>query len=166
MTKPLVPVFLILSVSFLSAGWLQLGIWPVAPILVLLLIAGLWLRSKQKLPAMLNLALFLLVGLTAFGLWRGLDLSLAIVAVLSVLVAWDLEYFSQRLAFASADDGAQLLERDHLLQLGLILSLGLGLSLASLSIHIVSSFEWAVVLAVITFAGIGALVNRLWNREK
>ena len=164
MTKFLTSVFLILSFLLLSTAWLLLGTWLVGLVLIVLLPIVLILL-KRKFPATLNLALTLLVGLAAIGLWRGLNFPLAFASVLCVLAAWDLNRFSQWLEFASAEDGVQRMELQHLLQLGLVLALGLGFSLVSLSIRFAPGFEWAVFLALASFAGIGALVNWLGNRE-
>jgi hypothetical protein len=165
MTKPLIPVLLSLSFLSVAIGWALIATWQVG-LCVFLLLIPILILNKRKFSLTLNLALTLLIGLAAFGLWRGLNFPLAFAAVLCALAAWDLHGFAQRLAFASADDDMQRLERQHLLQLTGILSLGAGLSLLSQMIHVVFNFEWAIVLALITFAGIGALVNWLKNKEE
>jgi hypothetical protein len=91
---------------------------------------------------------------------------MAISAVLMIMAAWDLESFSRRLVFASVEDQPQAIKRKHLEQLGLTLGLGLAVSLVSQSIRLAFSFEWAVVLAVVTFIGLGALVRRLRMKER
>ena len=163
MTKILTPFFLIAGFLFLAAGWALSGNWPVGLFLVLLPLGLLLL--KRIFPAALSLALALAVFLAAFGLWRELNLPLAVGGVLCVLAAWDLEHFSRQLVFANAENGQPLIERQHLLQLGVVLGLGLGISVLSQSIRIVFNFEWAVVLAVVTFAGISSLVGWLRNKE-
>ncbi len=165
MTKFLLVSFLMMGVMLLTAGWLLLpGIWPVGWLLVLLLPVGLFLL-KRKFPATMNLALVLLCGAAALGLWKGMNLALAFAGMLCVFAAWDLDSFSHRLAFASVEDGPFLIERQHLLRLSLILGLGVVISLASFFIRFSFRFEWVVVLAVLTFLGIGALVNWLRTKE-
>jgi hypothetical protein len=157
-------VFSILSFLFLSTAWVLQGTWWVGLGLILLL-AVFQTLIRRKYTAALDLALVVVILTGAFGLWRGLNFPLVFAAVLCALAAWDLNSFSQRLAFAAAEDGKQQIERQHFLRLGLILGLGLGLSAISFLIQFKLSFEWAVVLTLITFTGIGALVSWLRNKE-
>ena len=164
MIKILVYILLAFAILFLSAGWTLLGYWPVGLFLLLLIPVSLVLL-KLKFSPICSLVLTLSVLLSALGLWRGSDISLALAGVLSALAAWDLEGFSHRLALVPAEDNPLLVERRHLLGLGLILLLGSAINFLSFSMRFVFSFEWAVVLVVATFIGIGALVNWLRNRE-
>jgi hypothetical protein len=155
---------LTLGLLSLAADWTLPGYWFVGLILLILTPLNLFLVKRKFIPT-LSLVLVLTVLLAAVGLWCGIDLSLALLAVFCALAAWDLDSFSRRLSFASAEDNPASIERRHLLRLGLVLLLGAGLSYLSLSIHFESSFERAVVLVIFAFTGIGALVNWLRNRE-
>jgi hypothetical protein len=157
-------ILLVFAILFLSAGWALLGYWQAGLFLLLLIPVSLVLLKLKFLP-ICSLVLTLSVLLSALGLWRGFDISLALAGVLSALAAWDLEGFSHRLALVPAEDNPLLVERRHLLGLGLILLLGSAINFLSFSMQFVFSFEWAVVLVVATFIGIGALVNWLRNRE-
>jgi len=164
MLKILIYILLAFAILFLSAGWTLLGYWPVGLFLLLLIPVSLVLL-KLKFSPICSLVLTLSVLLSALGLWRGSDISLALAGVLSALAAWDLEGFSHRLALVHVEDNPLLVERRHLLGLGMIILLGSAVNFLSFSIQFVFSFEWAVVLVVVTFAGIGALVNWLRNKE-
>jgi len=164
MLKILIYILLAFAILFLSAGWTLLGYWPVGLFLLLLIPVSLVLL-KLKFSPICSLVLTLSVLLSALGLWRGSDISLALAGVLSALAAWDLEGFSHRLALVPVEDNPLLVERRHLLGLGMIILLGSAVNFLSFSIQFVFSFEWAVVLVVVTFAGIGALVNWLRNKE-
>jgi hypothetical protein len=154
---------LALGLLSLAAGWTLAGYWPVGLALSILTPLSLFL-VKRKFVLTLSLVFTLTVLLAAFGLWRKLDLSLALLAVVCALAAWDLDSFSRRLSFASAEDDPASIERRHLLGLGLVLLLAVGVSYQALSIRYQSSFEKAVILVIFTFGGIGALVS--WLRRK
>lgn len=164
MTKVLVSGLLTLGLLSLAIGWTMAGYWPVGLTLLILTPLSLFLVKRKFIPT-LSLALVLIVLLASFGLWRKLDLSLALLAVVCALAAWDLDSFSRRLALASAEDDPASIERQHLLHLGLVLLLAVGVSYLSPFIRFESNFERAIILVVFTFTGIGALVHWLRNRE-
>lgn len=164
MTKALVYGLLTVGLLSLAADWTLVGYWQVGLVLLVLTPLGLYLIKRKYIPT-LGLFLALTVLTAAFGLWSQIDLSLALLAVFCTLAAWDLDNFSRRLAYASAEDDPAALERQHLLWIGLVLLLAAGLSFLSPSIHFQSNFERAVLLVVVMFAGIGALVSWLRRRE-
>jgi hypothetical protein len=155
---------LALGLVSLAAGWTLAGYWQVGFALLVLTPLGLFLVKRKFIPAP-GLILALTVLLAAIGLWRGVGLPLALLAVFCALAAWDLDGFSRRLLFASAEDHPTFIERRHLLQLGLVLLFAAGLSFLALSIRFQSNFEKAVLLALIAFGGISALVQWLRSRE-
>lgn len=163
MTRFLLYGLLMLGLLSLAADWTMAGSLPVGLSLLVLTPLSLYLVKRKFLPA-LSLSLALTVLLAAFGLWRGLSLPLALLAVFCVLAAWDLDSFSRRLLFASAEDNPISVERRHLLGVSLLLLLAAGFISLALIAHYKSSFEWAAVLVIITFTGIGALVS--WLRRK
>ena len=164
MTRFFVYGLLTFGLLSLAAGWTLAGYWPVGFILLTLTPLSLFLVKRKYVPT-LSLALALIVLLAAFGLLCDIDLSLALLAVFCLLAAWDLDSFSRRLSFASAEDHPASIEGQHLLRLGLILLLAAGLSYLSLSIRFQSNFERAAVLAIFAFGGIAALVSWLRTKE-
>ncbi|MCX6068706.1 MAG: hypothetical protein NT121_23650 [Chloroflexi bacterium] len=163
MTRLFIYVLITLGFSSLAIGWMMAGFWSIGLILLILLPVSLFLVKRKFSPAA-ALVLSLTVFAAAIGLWRGLSLFLALTAVLCALAAWDFDSFSRRLSFAPAQDEPQLLERQHLLWLSLVLILSVGISWLALSIHIKFNFEWAILLVVVMFSGISALVS--WLRRK
>lgn len=156
--------FLFFGFLALALGWTLAGFWPVGLILLILTPLSLYL-VKRKVQSALSLALALIVLTAAVGLWRGLNLSLALMAILSALAAWDLDGFSHRLALVPAEDHPNLVERQHWFWLALVLFLGAGFSFLAQSLRFEASFERAALLALLTFGGLGALLNWLKNRE-
>jgi hypothetical protein len=144
--------------------WVLLGYWQVSLFLAFLIPTSLVSFRLKFLPVP-SLVLVLAVLLSALGLWCGFNISLALAGVLSSLAAWDLDNFSHHLALVPVEDNPLLVERRHLLGLSLILLLGFAIIFLSFSIRLVFSFEWAVILVVIVFIGIGSLVHWLRNKE-
>jgi len=163
-TRFLVSGLLTFGLLALAVDWLLAGYWPVGLLLLALTPLGLFLVKRKFIPT-LSLFLALTVLLAAFGLWRKLELSLALFSVFCALAAWDLDGFSRRLALASAADQPALLERRHLLGISLVLLVAVGVSYLPFLLRFESNFEWAILLVVLTFGGIGALVHWLRNRE-
>jgi hypothetical protein len=155
---------LVLGLLSLAAGWTMAGYWSIGLVLLILTPLNLFLVIRKFVPA-LSLFFALTVLMAAFGLWRKIDLSLALLAVFCALAAWDLDSFSRRLSFASTDDHPASIERRHLLWVSLILLLAVGVSYLALTIRYESNFERAVILVIVTFGGIGALVGWLRRRE-
>jgi hypothetical protein len=158
-------VYGLLTLGLLSqaAGWTMAGYWSVGLTLLILTPLSLFLVKRKFVPT-LSLVLTLTVLMAAIGLWCKVDLSLALSAVFCALAAWDLDGFSRRLSFASAEDNPAFIERQHLLRLSLILLFAASVSYLALLIRYESNFERAVVLVIVTFGGIGALVG--WLRRK
>ena len=163
MTKALVYGLLAFGLLSLAADWTMAGYWSVGLVLLILIPLSLFLVKRKFVPT-LGLVLALTVLTAAFGLWRKIDLSLALLAVFCALAAWDLDSFARRLSFASAEDNPASIERQHLLRMGLILLIAAGICYLPLSIRFESNFERVVLLVIVTFGGIGALVN--WLRRK
>jgi hypothetical protein len=138
------------------------GYWLVALSLLVLAPLGLVLVKRKFIPA-LGILLLLVTVVAAVGLLFGLALSLALAGFLFLLAAWDLDGFSRRLAFASPEDGIDFIERNHLLLVSLVLALGVGASFLALNIRLKFNFELVVGLVVLTFVGVGALIN--WLRR-
>jgi len=130
-------------------------------ILLLILIPPSLVLIKRKFVPTLDIALALGVISAALGISFGMTLPYALVGVLTLLAAWDLDGFSRRLAFASPPDGPDAIQSRHLSWLVMILFLGLGISLFVLNIRLQFNFELAVGLVVLVFASLAALLGWL-----
>jgi hypothetical protein len=159
-------VYGLIGIGFaaLAYGWTMTSYWPVSIFLLILASLFLYLVKRKFSPA-LSIALTLGTIFAAIGISLGMSFPLALTGLLTLLAAWDLDSFSRRLAFAAADDDSALIERQHLLRVGLVLLLGVGFSLASLNIRLKFNFELALGLILLTFLGLGALVNWLRSIE-
>lgn len=153
-----------LGLGCLAAGWARAGYWMAGIAFLVLIPVGLYLIYRRFAPTP-GLMLLLTVLAAATGLWAGIELSLGLAAVILVLAAWDLSNFSARLAFASPQDDAPGIERQHLWQLSLVILISLGLDLLSQSVHHAFGFEWTLLLAVLAFTGIGALMSGMRSEQ-
>jgi hypothetical protein len=164
MSRSLVFIFLLFGFLSLAAGWTLAGFWPLSLVLLLFLPLSLF-AVKRKFPPALSLTLALLVLTSAVGLWRGLNVFLALTVVCCALAAWDLESFSLRLAEVPPLDQPEQVERRHLLGLGLVCLLAVALAGLAQVVRIQASFENAFLLALLAFGGLAALINWLKTRE-
>lgn len=154
----------VLGFACLATGWARAGYWYAGLLFLILIPLSIYLLLRGFSPApgsMLAVAALSAAG----GLWAGIGLPLALAAVLCMLAAWDLAGFSRRLAFASAEDDAGRIERQHFLHLSLALLAGAGLVLLAQSIRQAFGFEWTLLLAILAFYGIGALMSGLSRVE-
>jgi len=109
------------------------------------------------------LGLFLLVAAAVFGLWIGLPFGWMIAGTLGGLFAWDLSDFARRLQQAAPDDDRRALERRHLTRITLVALAGLGLASIAMAVKLEFTFEWALLLAVVTALGLLQLAG--WLRR-
>ena len=164
MIKIFIYAFLMLALVSLAAGWILAGYWSMGLAFLGAAPLSLFLVIRKFRPTLSLLLAITVIG-AAFGLWARIELFFALTAVLCILAAWDLDDFSSRLVFASAEDNPRQIEGGHLLQVILVLLLGLSISLLSHFIHHVFSFEWALLLAILAFYGISVLVNGMRSAE-
>ncbi len=153
-------VSLTIGLLLLGLGWLKtdyawvgFGLFALTPVALVLVM--------RRVRAAAGVVLALAVVLAGVGLWTGVALWLALPGLVRVFVAWDLDGFSKRLAFAAEEDNPREMERRHLLQMGLVVLGGLAVDLISENIRFAQGFEWALGLAVLAFVGISALVLRI-----
>jgi len=165
MTKICMVATLSIGLACLALGWVLDGELVFGLALLLLIPPSLALVYRKYQPAM-GIILALTVLLAGIGLWAGVSFSLALLAIVCVLAAWDLDGFSRRLVFASAEDHPWRLERLHLMQVGLTMLVAVAVIQVSLIIRFAHGFEWALGLAVLAFYGIGALINAMRKLER
>ncbi len=165
LTKPFFTFLLTVGLVALSAGWTLAGYWQLGLPLLLLLPVSLFLRYHKFQPTM-GLLLILVVVLAGVGVWARLDLPWMLAAVMCSLAAWDLDEFSHSLVKVPEQDNPRQIELDHLKRLGAVLFMGLLISLVSQFIQLKSAFEWAIVLAMLAFVGIGTLVTGMRSRDE
>ena len=124
----------------------------------------LWAASQWRHWAWFSaLGLVVSVIAGAGGLWLGLPMGWMIVGTLGGLLTWDLSEFTRRLRFAAPSDELNTLERAHLARLTIIATLGVLIGTAAMLIQFQLTFEWAVLLVLVTALGITQLVA--WLRR-
>lgn len=160
MTVIFIHAALILGLSCLGAGWARAGYWSVALVCLVMIPASMYLVQRKFNPTT-GLVLIFTTLFAGLGVWAHVELSLALTALVCILGAWDLSAFSQRLTYAAPQDNQERLERQHLLQLNLVLFAGVGINLISQTIRYAFGFEWTLMLAILAFYGLGALVSGL-----
>jgi hypothetical protein len=153
---------IILCVGSLAWGYGQSGRESFA--LWILIFGAVWLIALWR-----RLAWFASVGLlasilaAALGLWLGLSPAWMLAGILFGLMAWDLTEFRRRLSLAFFEDDLVGLERRHLLRIYLLLLAALLLSSIALTARVKFSFEWGLLLAIVTALGITHLIRWLRN---
>jgi hypothetical protein len=108
-----------------------------------------------------SVALVLLIGAAAIGLWSGVAGGWALVGVAAALVAWDLDRFVWRMRAAGCVEGADVLERRHLQRLLTVGGTGLLLGAVALSLRIRLGFAAAFLLALLAVLGLSRVIGFL-----
>jgi hypothetical protein len=127
--------------------------------LVIVFLGAAWYLAQQRHGSGLEaLLLYLFVIAGAAGFWLGIPGWLALVAVVAVLGAWDLDHFLQRLNAVSRVEFDSGLGREHLRRLVLVEGLGFFAGLLALTTHMNISFWWEALLVLLAFIGIRQLI--------
>ncbi len=162
MTTILLVIDIILSSASLAwgyyaAGWTSLAIWLVIPGITWVVATWRradWAASVELIFAVLAAGLGLLLG--ALPGWM-------LAGSFFALIAWDLTAFRERLSLASFEDDLAGIERRHLLRLSLLALAAMVLSSIALFANLKMSFEWILLLTIVTAVGITQFVRWLRN---
>ena len=176
-----------LSLILLATGYYRLGL--VKPSIGLLLFGLLWMLGigfRISLASSLGLAVAFFAATAGLILdpaslvKTDLDLShsfqLAVgslngsfviffLAALFAFLAWDVADFHSRLRLAASQDDQAGLERRHLARLATITLIGILLSSFTMLLRVRLTFEWMVVLLLISVWGISQLVHWLFKKS-
>jgi hypothetical protein len=103
---------LLMSISlgwgFALAGWWGWTRWVAA-------VGLLWLwAERRRAVGYSSLAFLFAVGAAAYGIWRGLPISVMFLGALGALLAWDLSLFRGRLRRADPGEDLRSAQRHHL----------------------------------------------------
>jgi hypothetical protein len=98
----------------------------------------------------------LLIGVTvnAAGTWMGISPILLVFSTILLLIAWDFSNYSAFLGLADFNDQIRDTDRFHLTNITVFFVLSVCISLLSITIHFKTSFIIAVLLVILTIAGI------------
>jgi hypothetical protein len=153
-----------LSYAYAGAGFAQIARF-------LLLFGALWIFAGWRCWTWFSsLGILSLVALAGFGLWVELPPGWMLSGALGGLLAWDLSDFMRRLRFAAGQgtpkqyDELKSLERRHLARLTVIALAGLLLASIAMLVRLEFTFEWVVLLTLVTVLGATQLVA--WLRRR
>lgn len=156
-------IFLIASIV-VSSLCLAIGYWLgglLAIALSVLLWGAFWLIAVRRgWSWFANIGLLETFSLAAAALWLKLPAVWMLAGALGSLLAWDLTAFTHRLQLGAPQDDLRILERNHLIWLGLLAGLGLLLSIAAAWIPLRLTLGWGLLLAAL--AGLGLLSLITW----
>ena len=155
-------VSVLIGVGSLSLAYADAGLGLLAR--GLLILGALWLFAGWKRWNWFSaIALLVLVTLAGFGLWFELSSGWMISGALGGLLAWDLTDFMRRLRFVHVTDDKRGLERRHLTRLTIVMLVGLLLASIAMLIRLEFTFEWIMLLTLVTVLGVTQLVA--WFRR-
>jgi hypothetical protein len=128
----------------------------------LFLLGAIWLLAKWRNWRWISpLALLIVIGSAAFGLWIEISFGLMMFAAVGGLLAWDLADFSRRLSYAAPSDDVIGMERRHLARVGIVAVLGLLLGFIAFVVRIRLPFEVVVGLVILVVLGLTRLITTL-----
>jgi hypothetical protein len=154
-------ISIILGTGSLAIGYSQMGF--ADPARGFILLGTLWLASHwRKWYWFSAMGLLITIIAAAYGVWREFSTAWMLLGALGGLLGWDLSDFARRLSYAAPMDDTRGMERRHMERVGIVATLGLGLALLSIFIHIRRlAFEVAVGLILLAALGLTRLVMAL-----
>jgi len=149
---------ILLGTASLAMGYSQAGATDFPR--WFLLLAALWLLAHfRKWYLFSSFALVVMIIAAAYGVWREFPTVWMLLGAVGGLLGWDLSDFARRLSYAAPMDDIRGMERHHLERVAIVASLGLGLALLSVFLHVQRlAFEVAVGLIVLAVLGLTRLV--------
>ncbi len=149
---------IILGSGSLVVGYVQAGF--TNPVRWFIALGIAWLVAQwQKWHWFSSVAMLIIVGAAAYGMWKEFPTVWMILSALGGLLGWDLADFARRLSHAARTDDTRGMERRHLGRVGIVALLGVGLALLSIYVHVRRlAFEVAVGLIILAALGLTRLV--------
>lgn len=143
-------------------GYWSLGYQSISCILIAISI--FWLIAQWRGWSWFNsLVLLIGVAVNAAGTWMSISPILLILSIILLLLAWDFSNYTAFLGLADSGDQVRDTDRFHLANITAYLVLSVGISLLSVTIHLKTSFFIAVLLVVLTIAGLLQTVR--WHQR-
>jgi hypothetical protein len=122
----------------------------------------LWLFAKWRgWKWAYPLALLIVIGFAAYGLWINISFSWMMFAAVGGLLAWDLTDFSERLGYAAPSDDVRGMERRHLARVGIVAVLCGLLGFITFIVRIQLPSEVVAGLVVLAVLGLTRLMIKL-----
>lgn len=164
MTVTALILSIIVGAASLAWGYVEVGLPQLAR--WILLFGSLWLVAvwrRWRWFAYLGITFNFLAA--ALGLWfLNFPPGWMFAGAVCGLLAWDLTSFRYRQRFAASDDERAAVESRHLLRVAVLTLLGFGLASLAMIVKLEFNFEWAVLLAIVSAAGLIQILNWFRNR--
>ena len=166
MTLILLLAGILLGVASLAWGYFTIGLFWVGAGLVLvglIWMVAIWRGWRWLAEAWIGMTLMTLAA--GFGLLLDLPLTWMLFGLVCGLLAWDLSNYYRQLRFVQKEDLLQM-ERSHMVRLGMFVGLALALGAGSLLLQTRLTFEWVMLLVLLSVWGISLMVKWLRKPEK
>jgi len=153
-------VSIVLATFALVLGYALHGLW--AGVLFIVALGAFWLLAQRRgWDWIASVELVIFVGTAVVGLGLTSRAGWMLLGVVAALAAWDLDHFAQRMKKGGHIEGAQALERRHLLRLLVVSGLGLLLAAVALEIKITLQMGTALLLGVLAILCLSRAVGFL-----
>lgn len=158
LSKALTLILTVLPILILTLSYADQNKWP--GVQACIGVGILWLAAQHwKWPIISSMALFFLSSMAAAGILFEMKVIWMLIAVTAGLMAWDFEYFTNRMARTLRVDKSPDIEWIHIKRIATVAALGLGLGALALAANLNINFAWMVILAVISVYGVARIVS-------
>jgi hypothetical protein len=143
----------LLGFSIPVFGYWSTGFKTISGILIAIFI--FWMIAQWRGWSWLYPFVLLIgVAVNAAGTWMGISPILLILSSILLLLAWDFSNYTLFMQLGDSNDQIRDTERFHLTNITVYLVLSACMSLLSIAIHLKTSFIIAVLLVILSIAGI------------
>ena len=148
---------LLFSASLLAAGYLLAGFWQIVLVFPFALL--FWVIAKSRpgisVPSVL---LGSYIFLASLGVWIGFNRYLMVYGFILALAGWELRLFQTGLTGDPQHSNIELLEKNHLNSLSIVIILSLFVTTIGLNVRL--SLPFGVILFLVLLVGI--LLERIY----
>ena len=148
---------LLLSTGLLAAGYLLAGLWQIVLVFPVALL--FWMIAKSQpgisIPAVL---LGSYISLASLGVLIGLNRYLMVYGPILALAGWELQMFQTGLIVELRQSNIELLERNHLKSLSIVIILSLLVTTIGMNVHL--RLPFGVILFLVLL--VGFLLERVY----
>ena len=159
--RRLAAVALILTTVLASIGCVAAGIWWLSLAFIAICI-GWWLVVNHKQINVNDSIPFLFfLAAAAYAGFRGVGAGWLLLAGTGALIVWDLDHFIRPLTAVTLIVGEELMVKDHLQQLALVVGISLIVGTAAMLIQINLSYAIAFIFAFLAIWGLGLILGQV-----
>jgi len=162
-------IFTLVNIGLATLS-LSIGYWlhsQGAGVGTALALGGLWLAGQYRPWPWLNNTIFsAFIILAAYGTWTGVATGWLLFTVITVLMAWDVSLFKQRLVQAPSIRDETAHHRRHLQRLFVVAGGGLLLGGLTLAVPLNLNLVGAIFLGLLIMVGLGRGVRLMRQGEE